>query len=123
VANELLPGQSRLGFIYDGLPDTPHVAVQLQRTDHSIEMRLPWNDEYNPGHERWFSQGILWGDDPDRTKHRYEVPQQLAFVDPAGPVALVGCSESRYSSNRGMGVGVGRASIRFAVIGAHDAGS
>lgn len=122
MANELLPGQSRLGFIYDGLPDTPHVAVELQRTENGIDMRLPWNDEYNPGHERWFSEGILWGDDPDRTKHRYEVPQQMAFVDPGGPVALVGCRGSGYRSNRGMGVGVGRASVRFAVIGAHDAG-
>jgi hypothetical protein len=122
VANELLLGQPRLGFIYDGLPDTPHIAVELLRTEDDIEMRLPWNSEYNPGHERWFSQGVLWGDDPDRNKHRYEVPERIAFVDPSGPVALVGCRSSGYNSNHGFGVGVGKASVRFAVIGAKNAG-
>jgi hypothetical protein len=121
VANELVRGQPRLGFIYDGLPDTPHVAVELRRTDNRIEMSLPWNDEYNPGHERWFMQNIMWGDDPDRTKHRYEVPEYIAFVDPGGPVALVGCRASGYRSNGVTGIGVGTVTVRFAVIGANDA--
>src|SRR5690606_6236808 len=41
LVNELLPGQSRLGFSYDDTPDTPHVAIELQRTEGSVALVSP----------------------------------------------------------------------------------
>ncbi|WP_262849475.1 HEPN domain-containing protein [Mumia quercus] len=120
MPNEFAEGQVRLGFIYDGIEDSPHIAVQLERTPGGIRMSLPWNGEYNPEHQRWFVQAH-WGDDPEQVRYRYEVPPQIAFVDPDGPVALVGCRASGHRSNLGFNVGIGYASIRFAVLGAQDA--
>lgn len=111
----------RFGFIFDGIDESPHVAVQLTRTATGITMSLPWLDDYNEMHERWFMQGATWGDDPDGTKFQYQVPTSIVFVDPSGPIALVGCRAAGYNSNMVFGVGVGRASVQFAVLGARDA--
>lgn len=123
VPNELADGQTRFGFIFDGLEDTPNIPVQVTRSETSIEMVLPWLDSYNPDHERWFVGNTMWGDDPARTKYRYDVPSEIAFIDPSGPMALIGCSASGHQRNFGYGVGAGRATVDFAVLGAHDAGA
>lgn len=123
MANTLAPGETRIGFIFDGLPETPHVAVQLARTKTHLEMKLPWHPSYNSMHKRWFSGDTThWGDDPERTRFRYRVPSEIDFVDPFGPVALVGVTAAGRTANFGAsGIGVGTARVDYAVFGARDA--
>ena len=66
--------------------------------------------------ERWLSgDSTLWGDDPDKTRYRYSVPDVLWFFDNAGRVTLVGCSALGYTS--GATGGIGRINVRRAVFG------
>lgn len=120
MANELRRGEPRLGFIYDGIPDTPYVSVELRRTDDDIEFRLPWTSEYNGLHQRWFAgQSAHWGDDPDQSRYSYEVPDRMLFEDEQGSVVLVGCRSAGYTTN--VLRGIGTATVDFAVLGARDA--
>src|SRR4051812_5597517 len=104
MPNHLHEGQTRLGFIFDGVEESPHVAVQLSRTTSRIEMQLPWYEDYNGIHRRWFGDDAHWGDDPDKTRFRYQVPERITFVDPSGPLALVGCTSAGFTSNLVFGV-------------------
>lgn len=110
MANELKIGVSRHGFIFDGLQDTPNVAVQLTRFDDRIELQLPWLLTHNPEHRLWFGLG---------GSNELKVPELIEFVDVDGPVALVGCY-SIGARDSHLGVGVGRIGARYAIVGARS---
>lgn len=109
--NTLEPEQSRLGFLFDGDPNTPHIVAQLSNEGGKILLRLPWLEAGDPHHARWFdslfnsSNGLL--------------PDTLDFYDIDGPVALVGCHSIGATSN--LTIGLGRISIDHAVLGARRA--
>lgn len=114
--NTLRPGHGRLGWLYDGNDETPHIAVMLQDTEERIELSVPLRtfgqgDQYS----RWFGQGVNYGDDPDRTKYDYHPPKTLLFVDPDGSVALVGCLAA--GTKQTPGAGVGYIVPNYAVLG------
>jgi hypothetical protein len=112
-------GQSRVGWMVDGLADTPLVAVKLERTDRQVEVTIPLGDEFSDVYQYWFSTGIMYADDPDRSKRRYEPPDTISFYDAHGPVGLVG---SRVSGSKrtwgGPGVGEGRLTFDYTILGA-----
>lgn len=98
----------------DGDVSTPMVSTMLQDDGDSIVLTVPWTgiDEV---YSRWFAQGVMFGDDPNRTKHRYEPPEILWFQDDVGTVTLVGCRSRGSRSN--FTHGQGRVAVRFAVAG------
>ncbi|NQU37370.1 MAG: hypothetical protein HQ526_07215 [Actinobacteria bacterium] len=117
MSNELAVGQSRVGFIVDGDSETPLLAAELSRSDRGIFISIPFELNQMPV-SRWFSgRTIRYGDDPDWSKHSYEVPEQLHFVDVDGTVGLVGCRSRGLRSQLGLGVSRGQADVRYAVLG------
>ena len=115
--NELVPGTPRLGWFIDGDPNTDHVAVMLQDTGNSIELTVPLKGMFSKDdpYGRWWSSGVQFGDDPDRTKHSYRPPRVLLMDDAHGPVVLVGCRSTGSTSS--FRVGKGHIVANFAVLG------
>lgn len=115
--NELVPGEPRLGWFIDGDPKTDYIAVMLRDTGNSIELTVPLkgmlsrDDPYG----RWWSSGVMFGDDPDRTRHSYRPPRVLLMHDAHGPVVLVGCRSTGSTSS--FQVGKGHIVANFAVLG------
>ena len=103
----------------DGLPETPRVAVKLERTDKRVQVTVPFLEGHNDIYQYWFSSGINYGDDPDKTKRRYEPPPSVGFHDAHGDVGLVGCRDvgSRLHLG-GASIGEGLLDIDFAILGA-----
>ena len=110
------PGDARLGWLVDGSDQTPDISTMLVRSDSGLVLTVPWTGHDSP-YERWFGQGVSWGDDPDRTRFRYEPPEVLWFVNPDGMVGLIDCY-SLGSRSRLPGTGEGRIGVRMAVHGA-----
>lgn len=119
AGNRLEIGQSRIGLMIDGLPDTPRVAVKLERTAKGVEVTIPFLDGHTDPYQYWFSGGIMYGDDPAKTKRRYEPPVSISFYDASGSVGLIG---SRVQGSRitfgGTSTGEGRLAFDYAVLGA-----
>lgn len=116
--NALEVGQSRIGLMVDGLPETPRIAAKLERDERGVELTIPFLDGHDDIYSYWFSQDVVFGDDPGRTKRRYEPPSSVSFYDAAGRVALVG---SRVSGSQhvfgGTNVGEGRLRFDFTILG------
>ncbi len=116
VPNELALGTSRLGWMVDGNPDTPHVSVMLENADDEIRLTIPTGGMGDRGqYSRWFGFNTQYGDDPQRTKFAYRPPDVLQVQDPHGSVILVGCRASRTVST--LGAGQGQVVADFAVMG------
>jgi hypothetical protein len=115
--NELTPGEPRLGWLVDGDPDTDHIAVMLRDTGTTIDLTVPLKGMFaeNDPYGRWWSSGVHFGDDPDRTKRSYKPPRVLLLEDARGPVALVGCRSTGSTSK--FHVGQGHIVANYAVLG------
>lgn len=115
--NELIVGEPRLGWFIDGNEDTDSISVMLRDTGTTIELSVPLQGMFGPNdpYDRWWSQGAVFDDDPDRSKHTYNPPNVLLMYDHAGDVALVGCRAS--GSNNNVRVGQGRLIANYAVLG------
>lgn len=119
--NELVPGEPRLCWFYDGNPDTEHRAVMLRDTGTAVELTVPLRDLYSDDdpYGRWWASSAHFGDDPDRTKYSYGPPRVLLVEDQGGTVVLVGCRTSQSSTN--FRIGHGRIIANYAVLGGtHD---
>lgn len=115
--NELVVGEPRLGWFIDGNKETDSISVMLRDTGTTIELAVPLRGIYglNDPYGRWWSQGVMFGDDPDRSKHSYSPPEVLRMYDNAGDVVLVGCRAA--GSNNHYRVGQGRIVANYAVLG------
>ena len=91
----------------------------LERTDEAIQLTIPTKGSFegDDPYGRWFSPGVEYGDDPDRTRFRYAPPSTLLFNDHRGHVSFSGCRQgaASFSSN---GAGFGRVVAEYAVLGA-----
>lgn len=117
--NSLAVGRSRIGLMIDGLPETPRVAVKLERSDRGVEITVPWLDWPSDLYQFWFSGGIHYVDDPARTKRRYEPPAAISFYDAHGRVGLVGSRVSGSKMTFGqVAFGEGRLRFDYTVLGA-----
>jgi hypothetical protein len=117
--NQLQEGQSRVGWMVDGLPETPLISLMLSRTHSEVGVTIPFSDERSDPYHYWFSSNMMYADDPARSKRRYEAPNAITFFSADGSVGLVGSRES--SSKRswvGPGSGEGRLIFDFTVLGA-----
>jgi len=115
--NELIVGEPRLGWFIDGNEDTESISVMLRDTGTTIELTVPLQGMFGPNdpYDRWLSQGAVFDDDPDRSKHSYNPPKVLLMYDHAGEVALVGCRANGSKNN--IRVGQGRIVANYAVLG------
>lgn len=85
----------RLGFLYDELPDTPHIPVSLDFDPlRGISMQVPFAPDYGAEYAAWF--------DPP-----YAVPKYLKYVDDRVVIHLMNCrvTRSRGWTSRDHGVG------------------
>lgn len=115
--NELIVGKPRLGWFIDGNKLTNPIAVMLRDTGAAIELTVPLQEMLgeNDPYDRWWSQGIMFVDDPQRSKHSYRPPAVLLMCDQSGSVALVGCRAT--GSSRNFQVGQGQIVANYAVLG------
>jgi len=118
ASNTLDPGAPRLGWFIDGNPETDHTAVMLQDTGSTIELSIPLKGAFQPKgpYDRWWSDGVHYGDDPDRKRFSYKPPRIIAFNDEKGSVVLIGCRPAGYSQN--PTAGRGRIIANYAILGA-----
>lgn len=77
--NELIVGEPRLGWFIDGNEDTDSISVMLRDTGTTIQLSVPLQGMFGPNdpYDRWWSQGAVFDDDPDRSKHTYNPPNVL----------------------------------------------
>lgn len=115
--NVLLPGEPRLGWFIDGDPETDQIAVMLRDTKSAIELTVPLHGFFSRDdpYGRWWSEGVKFGDDPDRAKYSYGPPRVLLIHDAHGPVVLVGCRSTGATSS--FRAGKGHIVANFAVLG------
>lgn len=115
--NELVVGEPRLGWFIDGNAETDSIAVMLRDTGKTIELTVPLQGMFgsNDPYARWWSHGVVFGDDPERSKHSYRPPKVLLMYDHIGGVSLVGCRAG--GSNNNFRVGQGRIVANYAVLG------
>lgn len=115
--NELVPGEPRLGWFIDGDASTPDIAVMLRDTGSAIELTIPLQGTFGlrGPYGRWWSEGMKFGDDPDRSRHSYAPPNELLVEDADGTVVLVGCRP--LGSTSSFSAGRGRIVANFAVLG------
>lgn len=117
MANELHEGKPRIGWLFDGNPDTADIAVMLEDTGKTIQLTVPLQGmtASRDVYQRWWSAGISFGDDPDKTKYDYKPPRVLMMDDNLGPVVLVGCRATGYSQS--LSSGNGQIVANYAVLG------
>ena len=115
--NELIVGEPRLGWFIDGNKETDSVAVMLRDTGTTIGLTVPLQGmfESTDPYARWWSPGVMFVDDPNRSKHSYHPPKVLLMHDHTGCVVLVGCRAT--GSNNNFHVGQGQIVANYAVLG------
>ena len=120
IENKLRVGEPRLCRLIDGNPNTPEAVVMLQDTGDAIETTflLSGMARSDGPYDRWWSQGICYGDDPDREKYSYAPPSTMLLYDSGGCVVLVGCRATRGINSLAAGTGIVVAD--FAVLGAKN---
>ena len=121
IENKLRVGEPRLCRLVDGNPNTPEAVVMLQDTGDAIETTFPLSGMAGPDdgpYDRWWSQGIRYGDDPNREKYSYAPPSTMLLYDSDGCVVLVGCRATR--GINGLAAGAGVVVADFAVLGAKN---
>lgn len=114
--NVLKSGVPRVGWLYDGNPDTPHIGVTLLDTEQNgIQLSIPLRD-LTGVYARWFQKGIFGIRNSDGSQvEPLAVPNVLQFHDSYGPVVLVGCRTSGWHT--GFQVGSGQVNATYAVLG------
>ena len=114
---------ARIGFLIDGDPLTDRMTAIYEFDELSVRVRVPYL-AHDDARGRWWSQGAMLMDDPDRTKHSYSPPSELDYFDNVGSVGLIDC-RSGGGKRRFGGVspaaGVGNIHARYAVEGAYEA--
>lgn len=121
--NRLSPDSPRLGWLYLTPGSEPgEVPAMLLDKDSSVQLTLPLSEAYDreAPYSRWWSDGIMHMDDPDRSKHSYAPPRSLVFQDTLGTVSLVGCRSTNYRSS--MVAGHGTVVANYAVLGGRSFG-
>ena len=115
--NKLVVGEPRIGWFIDGNPATEKIAVMLRDTGSAIELTIPLQGMFagTDPYSRWWSQGVMFADDPGRVNHSYKPPRVLLVEDNSGAVALVGCRAAGSTTN--FHIGQGRIIANYAVLG------
>lgn len=117
-SNDLIVGRGRVGWLIDGVAETPAVPALLMDDGERIALTVPWRSDTGRDQlERWFSgKSVRFGDDPDYSRFSYSLPDCIWFQDVDGFVALVGCRSVGHQFSYSSGSGQGVADVRFAVL-------
>lgn len=111
----------RIGFLFDGDPDTGLMSATYEHDVDGVRLRVPFRSR-DDIRARWWSAGIQYADDPDRTRYSYSTPTELDYIDNQGPVALIGCQSAGATTQLvGSGIGVGTIRARYAIEKARSA--
>ncbi len=100
------------------------MTALYEHDDLGVRVRVPYLVLSDDMRGRWWSQGVMYGDDPDRTKYSYRPPSELDYFDNKGPVGLIGCWSGASTHTFGGSApdaGVGVINARFAIEGASKA--
>lgn len=91
--NTLEVGQVRVGWLYPGeVEEGKGIPATLVRDGHRVQALISVESHYSSSPAaRWGTEGGCYGDDPDRTKYQYKVPNNMYFIDDRGPVLLADC--------------------------------
>lgn len=94
--NTLEVGQVRVGWLYPGeVEEGKGIPATLVRDGHRVQALISVESRYSSSPAaRWGTEGGCYGDDPDRTKYQYKVPNNMYFIDDRGPVLLADCRTS-----------------------------
>lgn len=114
---------TRIGFLVDGDPDTELLSALYEFDELGVRVKVPYLADADD-HSRWWSHGVMFMDDIDRTKHNYSPPTEFDYYDSEGSVALIGCQSGRGKhrfGGPGPAMGVGVINARYAVEGAWTA--
>lgn len=86
-------GQVRVGWLYPGeVEEGKGIPATLVRDGHRVQALISVESRYSSSPAaRWGTEGGCYGDDPDRTKYQYKVPNNMYFIDDRGPVLLADC--------------------------------
>lgn len=105
---------TRIGFLADGDPNTDLMTAVYEFDASGVRLQVPFlsRDDIR---SRWWSQGVAFGDDPDRSRFSYSPPSELNYFDHKGSVALLGCASGAWSSDILNGVGTGTIRARYSV--------
>lgn len=91
--NTLEIGQVRVGWLYPGeVEEGKGIPATLVRDGHRVQALISVESRYSSSPAaRWGTEGGCYGDDPDRIKYQYKVPNNMYFIDDRGPVLLADC--------------------------------
>lgn len=91
--NTLEVGQVRVGWLYPGeVEEGKGIPATLVRDGHRVQALISVESRYSSSPAaRWGTEEGCYGDDPDRTKYQYKVPNNMYFIDDRGPVLLADC--------------------------------
>ena len=91
--NTLEIGQVRVGWLYPGeVKEGAGIPATLVREGHRVQALISVESRYSSSPAaRWGTEGMLYSDDPGRTKYQYNVPNNMYFIDDRGPVLLADC--------------------------------
>lgn len=124
--NTLEIGQVRVGWLYPGeVTEGAGISATLVREGYRVQVLIPVEGRCssNPA-ARWGTEGIGFGDDPERTEYQYDVPENMYFIDNHGMVLLIGCRASGFKENlilalRSLGGILQKISVGAAVFSYH----
>lgn len=99
--NTLEIGQVRVGCLYPGkVEEGAGIPATLVRDKNRVQALISAGGFCSSGSvSRWGTEGIFFGDDPERKKYQYDVPENMYFIDIHGVILLVGCKSSGFSKN------------------------
>lgn len=114
---------TRIGFLVDGNPDADLLSALYEYDELGVRVKVPYLTDVDD-RSRWWSQGVMFMDDVDRTEYDYSPPTEFDYYDSEGSVALIGCRSGRGNQRFGRNTpatGVGVINARYAVEGARAA--
>ncbi|WP_298178743.1 HEPN domain-containing protein [Saccharomonospora sp.] len=118
MANVIEEGTPRIGYIYDGMKDTPAIPAQLFKRNSRVYLEVPFSPD-SPEAAAWFASEPLMFPYAE-TNHR-DLPSALDFLDSSGSIVLIGCHKAGTRHQLMSGIGTGRIAVDYAILGAYDA--
>ena len=99
--NTLEIGQVRVGCLYPGkVEEGAGIPATLVRDKNRVQALISVGGFCSSGPApRWGMERIFFGDDPERKKYQYDVPENMYFIDNHGVIFLIGCKSSGFSKN------------------------
>lgn len=99
--NTLEVGQVRVGWLYPGeVKEGAGIPATLVREGNRVQALISTGGFCSSGPvSRWGTEGAFFGDDSERKKYQYDVPENMYFIDIHGPILLIGCKSSGFSKN------------------------